>query len=219
MNRPVLVLATLLSLLPALAAQDQEVRGANELHATGLTKLNAGVVEIALEGIAHRWWHCVHCDLTQKAAGECPTCKQPLMAIEETLLYHVDVDVEAGLLSFDVLPEQSVRLSEIQAALTRFKVVLPPEKQVISHSATLVVKGPASKAELDKLVAALSAGKLFEKLKGHLDEASGVAELEVRCAGTPPRPEVEQALVEACASCSLTDIVWTAQGGAEAPRH
>jgi hypothetical protein len=218
MTRPAFVLVALLSLLPALTAQDEEVRGANALHATGVTKLNSGVVEIALEGIAHRSWHCVECDVTQKAAGDCPTCKQPLMAIEQTLLCHVAVDAESGLLYFDVLPEQSVRLSEIQAALTRFKVVLPPEQQVIPHSATLVVGGPASKEELAKLVTALSAGKLFEKVSGHLDEASGKAELEVRCVGSPPRPEVEKALVEACAGCSLADIVWTAQGGAGSRR-
>lgn len=214
MTRPAFVLAALLSMLPALAAQDEDIRGANVLHATGLTKLNSGVVELALEGIAHRRWHCVECGVTLATQGECPTCKQPLVATEQTLLCHVAVDVDAGTLHFDVLPGESVRLSEIQAALTRFKLVLPPEKQVIPHSATLVVDGPASKDEVAKLVTALEGSKLFEKLSGRLDEAGGKAELEVRCVGSPPRPQLEQALAKACAACTLADIVWAGQGSA-----
>lgn len=214
MTRLFIVLAALISMLPALAAQDEDVRGASVLHATGLTKLNSGVVEIALEGIAHRSWRCVECEVTQPTQGECPTCKGPLVAIEQTLLFHVAVDVDAGTLCFDVLPGQSARLSEIQSALTRFKVVLPPEQQVIPHSSTLVIDGPASKDEVAKLVTALAGSKLFEKVSGRLDEASGKAELEVRCVGSPPRPEVEKALAEACASCALADIVWTGAGSA-----
>lgn len=214
MTRTALAIAAVLALLPLLAAQDEDVRGANVLHATGVTKLNSGVVEIALEGIAHRAWQCVECNAPQPAEGQCPTCKQPLVATEQTLLCHVTVDADAGTIHFDVLPGQSVRLSEIQSALTRFKVVLPPERQVMSRSSTLVIDGPASKDEVARLVTALSGSKLVEKVEGRLDEASGKAELEVRCVGSPPRPEVEQALTGACASCKLADIKWTGAGSA-----
>ena len=225
MTKLALVLAATFALLPVTAAQDEpEPVGVNLLHVTGLTKLNAGVVEIAMEGIAHRFWHCVDCNVTQAAAGKCPTCEQPLMAVEETMLYHVTVDVDAGTIHFDVLPDQMVRLSEIQAALTRFKITIPPEQQVFSHQVTLVVAGPASKEEATQLATALAESKagdkkLFEKVTGHFVESDKQAEVDLRCAGTPTRPEIEKALAAACEKCQLADIAWAALGAAATHRR
>ena len=181
----------------------------SKLHVTGLTKLNAGPVEIELQDIAHRSWHCVDCDVTQAKETPCPVCKRPMIPIEETLACNVEVDADAGTIRFDVLPGKEVRLSEIQAAIQRFKVQIPPEKQFIPRECRLVIAGPASQEEADKLVSALAERKLFQKLTGRFDAASGRVELSVKCAEQPPRPQLEQALAQAGEGFKLTDIVWS----------
>src|SRR4030095_2583048 len=127
----------------------------SKLHVTGLTRLNAGPVEIEVQDIAHRSWHCVGCGVTQAKDTPCPVCKGLMTPIEETLLTNVEIDVEAGTIRFDVLPGQEVRLSEIQAAIKRFKVVIPPEQQFIPRECRLLVAGATTQEQADKLVATL----------------------------------------------------------------
>lgn len=213
-------LVAFVGLAPATAAQDApKPVNPSALHVTGLTQLNAGVVEIALEALAHRNWRCVSCEVNQVAEGPCPTCKGPMIPVEQTLLCAVEVDVPAGTLRFDVLPGQAVRLSEIQAALTRFKIVIPPDRQFISHASTLVVSGPASQEDVAKLVAKLKDSKLFEKVTGTFDVTARLAELAVQCVGSPSRIQVEEALAKAGAKDKLVDIIWAAGAHAGSGRN
>jgi hypothetical protein len=177
------------------------------------------VIQIALEGLSHGYWHCVSCGLTQAAKGACPTCKATLIPIEQTLLFAVEVDWQAGTIRFDVLQDQRVRLSEIKAALARFKLSIPPEQQFVPHSATLMVSGPASKEDVARLVVELKGCKLFETVAGTFDEAEHQAALEIRCVAKPRRVEVEQALAKAGESYKLADIVWVAGAHASSGRN
>jgi hypothetical protein len=186
----------------------------SKLHVTGLTNLNAGPVEIELQDIAHRSWHCVGCDVTQAQETPCPVCKGPMIPIEESLLSDVEVDVAAGTLRFDVLPGKDVKLSEIQAAIKRFRVVIPPEQQFIPRECRLLVAGPTTQEAADKLVAGLQERKLFQKLTGRFDWKSEQVELTVKCAEQASRPQLEEALAQAGVGYRLADIVWFAGPGA-----
>ena len=218
-------LAVLAALCPATGAQSApQPAGPGDtapkpvdrsaLQVTGLTHLNAGVVTIALEGIAHRSWHCVECNVTQAEERPCPACAGAMIAVEQTLLCAVEVDPDAGTIRFDVLPGLQVRLTEIQAAVARYKVVIPPDRQYIPHVAKLLVAGPTSKEQVAQLVEALAASKLFEKVSGSYDEAGKQAELSVRCVGAPARPQVAAALARSGEGYRLADIVWAAGAGA-----
>lgn len=213
-----LALAALVSLAAASLAQDAPPQAAppvdrSKLHVTGLTRLNAGPVEIELQDIAHRSWHCVGCNVTQAKETPCPVCKGAMLPIEETLLSHVEVDVAAGTIRFDVLPGRDVKLSEIQTAVKRFKVLIPPEQQFIPRGCRLLVVGPTTQEAADKLVADLHERKLFQKLTGRFDWKSEQVELTVQCAEQPSRPQLEAALAQAGAGYKLADIVWSAGAG------
>jgi hypothetical protein len=180
------------------------------LHVRGLTHLNAGPVQIALEGLTHPIWHCVECDLTQVPSGPCPLCHGPMIQLGQELLCAVVVDPDAGTIRFDVLPGQQVRLTEIQAALLRYKIAFPVEQQFIPHVSLLRVSGPASKEDVAALVAALKASGLFRKVSGSLDAAEQQAELSIECVDSPPRAQVEVAIAQAAPHDKLIDIIWTA---------
>ena len=223
-----LALAALASLAAAGLAQDAPAPGAapqvvppqvvppqaapavdrSKLHVTGLTQLNAGAVGIELQDIARRSWHCVGCGVTQAKDTPCPVCKGAMIPIEETLLSNVEVDREAGTIGFDVLPGKEVKLSEIQAAIKRFKVAIPPEKQFIPRECRLLVTGLTTQEAADKLVADLQEHKLFQKLTGRFDWKSEQLELTVKCPDQPPRSQVDAALMQAGAGYTLADIVW-----------
>jgi hypothetical protein len=122
-------------------------------------------------------------------------------------------DVAAGTIRFDVLRGKDVKLSEIQAAIKRFKVMIPPEQQFIPRECRLLVAGPTTQEAADKLVADLQERKLFQKLTGRFDWKSEQVELSVECAEQPARPQLEAALAEAGAGYRLADIVWSAGPG------
>lgn len=112
-----------------------------------------------------------------------------------------------------MLRGKDVKLSEIQAAIKRFKVMIPPEQQFIPRECRLLVAGPTTQEAADKLVADLQERKLFQKLTGRFDWKSEQVELSVECAEQPARPQLEAALAEAGAGYRLADIVWSAGPG------
>ena len=224
--RALLALAAVASLAVAGRAQDAPPPASplpavdrSKLHVTGLTQLNAGPVGIELEGIAHPSWHCVNCDVTQAKDEPCPVCQGPMIPVHETLLANVAVDVEAGTIGFDVLPGKDVKLSELQAAIKRFKVLIPPELQFVPRECRLIVAGPTTQEAADALVAALQQRKLFQKLSGRFDSRSGQVELTVKGPEQASRPELDAALAQAGKDYVLADIVWSTGAGSASSRR
>lgn len=185
---------------------------------TGLTKENTAATKLALEGVSHQIWRCPACNMTQSEKGTCSMCKKELVSEKSTALRNIVLDETKGTIGFALAPGQSVRLSEIEAALTPWKVSIPHDKQTIGSSSTLLVNGVSSEDSVKKLEAELKSSKLFDSVTARLMGTGKPAELTVKGGTTPAtRAKVEEALTKAGPDFKLVDIMWTSPVAAAMP--
>jgi len=182
---------------------------ATTLPVTGLSKDDSSAVKTALENLSHTLWRCPDCKLTQAEQGSCPMCKKELVSEKDAVLKNISVDAEKGTIGFGVAKDQTVRLSELESALSAQKVSISRDKLSIGPNSTLVVSGVSTEDSVKKLEAELKSSKLFDSVSARLMGTGKPAELTVKGGGMPTtRAKVEEALAKASPDFKLVDIQW-----------
>jgi hypothetical protein len=185
---------------------------------TGLSKENSASARTALEGITHSVWRCPDCGMSQTEKGTCSMCNKELVAEKSPSLRNVTLDADKGTVTFALAPGQSVRLTEIESALTAQKVSIPRDKLTIASSSTLVVSGVSSEESAKKLETELKNSKLFDSVNTRLVGTGKPAELTVKGGTTPAtRAKVEEALAKAGPDFKLVDIMWVSTTASATP--
>jgi hypothetical protein len=187
------------------------------LSVAGLSKANTTPVRTMLEGITHPTWRCTGCNMTGEKAGTCSHCQVDLVSERKASLNNIAIDSDKGTIGFSIAPGQSVRLSEIEAALSPQQIELP-ETMAIPATSTLVIEGVSSQDQITQLENELKSSQLFSSVTGKLAGGNRQAELSVRGGTTSAtRSKLEAALAKAGDEFKLADIVWTAPAAPSAP--
>lgn len=203
---------------PAAPAQKPMASGdSTVVVVTGLSKENSAASRTALEGITHSVWRCPDCGMSQTDKGTCSMCNKELVAEKSPSLRNVTIDADKGTVAFSLAPGQSVRLTEIESALTGQKVSIPRDKLTIASSSMLVVTG-VTEESAKKLETELKNSKLFDTVNTRIVGAGKPAEITVKGGTTPAtRAKVEEALAKAGPDFKLIDIVWVSPVAAATP--
>ena len=190
---------------PATASTSAD---SNSIAVTGLTKENSAAAKTALEGLSTSMWRCSACNMTSATKGTCEMCKKELVSEKSASLRNVVIDPDKGTIGFALAPGQSVKLSELEAALVTNHVSIPRDKLTISPSSTLMISGVGTEDAVKKLETELKNAKIFDTVSCRLaDNKQG--EVKVHCTSPASRTKVDEALAKAGPDFKLVDIVWT----------
>jgi len=205
---------------PATPSAAPRVQSADStsVAVTGLTKDNTAATKTALEGLSHTVWRCPACNMTEAEKGSCAMCKEELVSEKSPTLQNVKLDADKGTIAFALAPGQTVRLTEIETALTSQKISVPHDKLTLSPSSTLVVSGVSSDESMKKLETELKNAKMFDSVACRLTGTGKPAEVTVKCGNTATtRAKVEETIAKASPEFKLVDIVWTSPVAVAAP--
>lgn len=178
---------------------------------TGLDAANKLKVHDAVAGMTRRLFVCDTCGHESQLKEACPACNKPLAPQHVPMAARVEADPVKGLLHLTLPAGQSLRLSEIAAALADSGAHPDPARQAIPGDATLLVKGVADAASRKLLVGRIERAELFASVHSEFVRSQKLVALTVtQTAGEPAVTEGQLAeLIQADGSgFRLADVGW-----------
>jgi hypothetical protein len=180
------------------------------LPVTKLDAEQAGKAQKAISNIMHVQYVCTECDMISMASGMCVACDVELEAQRAPVVKEVKLDAEKGTLRFTVLAGQSIKLSEIDAALAPLSASIDRERLELSAIALLLVTGVGSQDISSQLQTTLDESKLFSKLQFRFDAGRKETLVQATPGAKPAKcSELTALLKQRIAGTKLADVTWT----------
>lgn len=213
---------TLLALGAALCAQPQATKPAAPVRSKeavtlagprelvlpvlGLSEENVAMIRADLLALADEVFLCPACGFEQEGEGTCPKDKAALEPQSRALFSAVEPSTAEKTIALRMDARHHVRLSRVEAALTRRAVRVDDEHLVLDGRSTLVVRTALAgdPAALEKV---LLEAKLFEEAKAERERDTDQILVHVRAGASAPTRAKVSAILQG-AQARLSDVVW-----------
>ena len=162
------------------------------LPVSGLTADNVAALRDDLMALSTPVYACQACKFEQPTEGTCPKCQAVLKAETRSLFGAVQAVPQENRITLSIDPRASVRLSRIEAVLTKRELKIDDERFALTGTAKLVVRTPSL---VQPAVIQEALADLFEDVKAAADSAPNQIVVTVRAgARAPTRAKVNAAL-------------------------
>lgn len=176
------------------------------LPVLGLSEENAAPLRADLLALADEVFLCPACGFEQENEGTCPKDKAALEPKSRGLFSAVEPSAAEKTIALRMDARHRVRLSRVEAALTRRAVRIDDEHLVLDGRSTLVVR-TALAGDPAALEKALLEAKLFEEAKAERERDTDQVLVHVRAGASAPTRTKVSAILQG-AQARLTDVVW-----------